>query len=813
MIQKLHMPDGLQSYFNKAKVQHNISDITGEQIFWECMQRVMWQMAEEMGHNVTRETRDYLDNMLRLAVDSVASKIPRRIRKEYRMLTDEERDRFHKAVRALKQDTTLEPNVYTAIAELHAGDIIPMAHFGASFPGWHRIFLLIIETALRLKDPAVSIPYWASNLDAEMEDPTKSIIWSDRFLGNGDGFVTTGPFADFKIYSMDSFLTRNIGSSGSLMTNEGIHNILSRNHTAQIVSPDAPHKYNLELQHNTVHVWIGGNMEDLSTSAEDPIFFLHHSFVDYLWEDFRTRQKVMGIDPETDYPTENYGSENHAPESALGFADLRNIDALSNYLADMVHYEEIPTCTRTRPTCDSKYLRCDVTRSYPVCVSLSREEVEGETGSDADICVEAQLTRAVQNTFAINQYCDIRKWAYIPVNIVLQRPPEFSNYKAYPVFNNRPVKTADVFSTISINKTISKSLAAYPNCKFTSSVARKIYVESYGLNYYGKYKDFTILDQRHALSSATTYLGVKSPESNFTDVIVYAFDYCGRTCRPFCLDRSTNPPKSSPCSGVIRITPDLPKMYGDNYAGAVNGVWSAEHADDLPEVASHPAFITFYCDYSGVWPWDHEIQSKNKIRKNPLPKQRSVKPILREASGSITNVVFKMKARKKQNQVGPNSSNILRKHSKPFTTNKNFRKQTVTPAPKRKPKIMLIDLSSVTTRPPRNNKQGPTQGRSNFDNNRRNMFGRRQSLPNKRLFMHRNIFQEFQTPRMTPNRGANRFRFQDNNCRLNPGCYLPVPCSPCVYKSRQRCRAPSRLIAVCVNGLFMLEPVIFNFMG
>lgn len=29
MIQKLHMPEGLQSYFNNAKIQHNISDITG----------------------------------------------------------------------------------------------------------------------------------------------------------------------------------------------------------------------------------------------------------------------------------------------------------------------------------------------------------------------------------------------------------------------------------------------------------------------------------------------------------------------------------------------------------------------------------------------------------------------------------------------------------------------------------------------------------------------------------------------------------------------------------------------------------------
>ena len=64
----------------------------------------MWQMAEQMGHNVTRETRDYLDRLLQIAVNGADKQFPR-IRKEYRMLTEDERARFHKALRALKEDT------------------------------------------------------------------------------------------------------------------------------------------------------------------------------------------------------------------------------------------------------------------------------------------------------------------------------------------------------------------------------------------------------------------------------------------------------------------------------------------------------------------------------------------------------------------------------------------------------------------------------------------------------------------------------------------------------------------------------------
>ena len=486
----------------------------------------------------------------------------------------------------------------------------------SSIPFTHRF-----ETALRLKDPSVSVPYWASNLDHEMDEPTKSIIWSEKFLGNGDGFVTTGAFADFKVHSTDSILTRNIGASGSLMTNQGIHDILSQNHTADITNPKAPLSHNLELQHNMLHVWVGGNMDDLSMSGEDPVFYLHHSFVDYLWEEFRTRQKILKIDPELDYPSSNWGSEQHAPEALLGFGDLRNVDALSDAFADLVKYEPSPVCSRTHPTCGSKYLRCDLSNRVPVCVSLSREDIDsGNNDSVADTCLESHLTRAVQNSFAINQFCDIRRWAYIPVEIILQRPPEFKNYKSYPVVNNRPVKTSDVFSTVSINKTISKTLATYPDCKSTTSVARNIYIESYGLNYYGKYKDFTVLDQRHALSKVTAYLGVKSPESNHTDVIVYAYDYCGRSCRPFCLDLTSNPPEYRPCSGVVRITTEEPKMYGDNYAEAVNHVWEASHPDSLPTISTNNAFVTFYCDFSGVWPWNEAIQKRNFKKKKKTKK-------------------------------------------------------------------------------------------------------------------------------------------------------------------------------------------------
>jgi len=36
----------------------------------------------------------------------------------------------------------------------------------------------------------------------------------------------------------------------------------------------------------TVHRWIGSNMGD-ATSPNDPVFFLHHCYIDMLWEKWR----------------------------------------------------------------------------------------------------------------------------------------------------------------------------------------------------------------------------------------------------------------------------------------------------------------------------------------------------------------------------------------------------------------------------------------------------------------------------------------------------------------------------------------------
>lgn len=60
----------------------------------------------------------------------------------------------------------------------------------------------------------------------------------------------------------------------------------------EISVPPEDNQCSLEVLHDGVHTWVGGDMGDLGLSAFDPVFYFHHAFIDYVWELFR-RNQVM----------------------------------------------------------------------------------------------------------------------------------------------------------------------------------------------------------------------------------------------------------------------------------------------------------------------------------------------------------------------------------------------------------------------------------------------------------------------------------------------------------------------------------------
>ncbi|XP_061196383.1 putative tyrosinase-like protein tyr-3 [Saccostrea echinata] len=296
-----------------------------------------------------------------------------RVRKEYRLLTEEERNNFHTAINMLKNDSTVSLNKYDLLANIHSrSSSNTAAHGGPGFLGWHRVFLLLFENALRQKIRTVTLPYWDCTLDQPLPHPSQSVIWSHLFLGNGNGQVKTGPFRNWDTQFGFGLLHRQVSSLRHLMSANDLKNILEEEYLGNISYPDTKSSKNLEQLHNNVHVWVGGLMRKIEIGAFDPVFYVLHSFVDKVWEDFRIHQRSKGIDPTKDYP-EFYGRRNHAPFAPMGLGNIMVIDGISNIWNENIMHLQ-PSCgNNSTNACGSKFLKCGL--SIERCVSKTIDEM------------------------------------------------------------------------------------------------------------------------------------------------------------------------------------------------------------------------------------------------------------------------------------------------------------------------------------------------------------------------------------------------------------------------------------------------------
>ncbi|MDX3454747.1 tyrosinase family protein [Streptomyces sp. ME02-8801-2C] len=238
-------------------------------------------------------------------------------RKDVSTLTRSERQRFVGALLELKRRGEYDEFVRTHI-EYFASDGekgLRTAHMAPSFLPWHRRFLLDLEAALQRLDSSVTVPYW----DWTRDRTTAGVPWREDLLGgtgrSSDQRVMTGPFAydhgDWTIRESitdGEFLTRDLGHAReplALPTRRDLDAALAD--PVYDVSPwnsTSAKGFRNKLEgwgkgqgagswrnHNRVHRWVGGHMVG-SASANDPVFWLHHAFVDLCWSRWQRRHGV-----------------------------------------------------------------------------------------------------------------------------------------------------------------------------------------------------------------------------------------------------------------------------------------------------------------------------------------------------------------------------------------------------------------------------------------------------------------------------------------------------------------------------------------
>jgi tyrosinase len=177
------------------------------------------------------------------------------------------------------------PTKYDNMVKLHL-DATDHAHNTAYFLPWHRGYIREFERALQAIDPSICLPYWNWSVDSQA--PENSPIFSNGYYGSHGDCVSDGAFGTWRpYYPRPHCLARkwkygdNLGAFHSF---EGINKI--------VTGSDSYDRFRSRCEmvaHPAPHVNIGGDMSEMY-SPNDPLFWAHHGYVDYVWTQYQKRK-------------------------------------------------------------------------------------------------------------------------------------------------------------------------------------------------------------------------------------------------------------------------------------------------------------------------------------------------------------------------------------------------------------------------------------------------------------------------------------------------------------------------------------------
>ncbi|WP_083702053.1 tyrosinase family protein [Mangrovimonas sp. DI 80] len=199
------------------------------------------------------------------------------IRKNYQEMTDYERNELVNAFYELRNG----PDLVADLAQFHSDffnfdnsadptqlDIhfnLPDEPERQIFFAWHRMQMFEMEQAMQALNPDISIPWW----DSSEDQSTSSPVWNQDFMGQ---------------FNAAWVLNRNY-------VNNDINLLPTPQDVSMVQAMQDFLLYSDALERGRVHAgahrWVGGAMPT-PLSPRDPIFYLHHTFIDKLWDDWET---------------------------------------------------------------------------------------------------------------------------------------------------------------------------------------------------------------------------------------------------------------------------------------------------------------------------------------------------------------------------------------------------------------------------------------------------------------------------------------------------------------------------------------------
>ncbi|XP_071990716.1 tyrosinase-like [Engystomops pustulosus] len=245
------------------------------------------------------------------------------------------------------------------------------AHQGPAFPGWHRRLLLFLEEEIQelMGDELFGLPYYDWSHDNTCSVCTEDFMGSNDLQGNIDkssyfaswGAICSGYFYNDAYcrsagrgYHVENLLRKPGRDPLTRIPNyQDVMDTLkwekfdtepfdkTSNHSFRNVLEGFKNPHNGEdddeNMHNMFHDYIGGTMGQVPISANDPLFILHHAYIDKLYEVWIQKYKAT---PET-YPVNQHLG--HGPrECAMPFFPcVKNRDLLQTSTAFGYKYSQM----------------------------------------------------------------------------------------------------------------------------------------------------------------------------------------------------------------------------------------------------------------------------------------------------------------------------------------------------------------------------------------------------------------------------------------------------------------------------------------
>lgn len=143
-------------------------------------------------------------------------------------------------------------------------------HGTNAFLPWHRLFMVQMEQEL-----GIAIPYWDWTEEGEVPSLWESITAP----------IQLGAFGQC---SLDSFTSRD--PRAQVNTSE----LKARVEVALMEETFEDFSEELMIPHNQLHFGMGCDMRVIDTSAYDPVFYLHHTYIDYIFAFWQELQRLRG---------------------------------------------------------------------------------------------------------------------------------------------------------------------------------------------------------------------------------------------------------------------------------------------------------------------------------------------------------------------------------------------------------------------------------------------------------------------------------------------------------------------------------------